>query len=128
MDYIIGDAIRKKIEEKGMTFVSFADKFGITDRNLQYLFKKSDLTLQQVVRASEILSFDFVTEYLKNKKSKFDFQNIEHSERPPKTKVKSENVTMSINLSAEITTYAKNFPEFLKNLSMEASKFGFTLL
>lgn len=71
MDFVIGKQIRKKIEDKGMTFVAFADKFGVTDRNLQYLFSKSDLPISQIVRAGEILQHDFVTEYLRSKNPKY---------------------------------------------------------
>lgn len=71
MDFVIGREIRKKIEDKGMTFVAFADKFGVTDRNLQYLFSKADLPISQIVRAGEILQYDFVSDYLKSKNTKY---------------------------------------------------------
>ncbi|WP_285055190.1 hypothetical protein [Pedobacter ginsengisoli] len=127
MDYVIGDAIRKKVEEKGMTFVSFADKFGITDRNLQYVFKKSDLSIQQVVRASEILEYDFLTEYLMHKKSKFRFQNFIPQQNDRDSRGKSERITMTFNISGAIETYSEKFPELLKNVSMEAKKLGFEI-
>lgn len=128
MDYVIGDAIRKKIEEKGMTFVAFSDKFGVTDRNLQYLFKKSDLTLQQVVRASEILEYDFMTEYLKNKKPKYKSSSISPVLEEERMTYKSEKITMSLQLAGDITNYTTNFPDFIKSISREAEKFGFQVL
>ena len=128
MDYVIGDAIRKKIEEKGMTFVAFSDKFGITDRNLQYLFKKSDLTLQQVVRASEILEYDFLTDYLKNKKPRYKTNNISPIVEEDREHYKQNRITTSLQVAGDINTYANNFPDFLKSISTEAEKFGFKFL
>jgi hypothetical protein len=128
MDYVIGDAIRKKIEEKGMTFVAFSDKFGVTDRNLQYLFKKSDLTLQQVVRASEILEYDFMTEYLRNKKPKYKSHQSNPVVEEERTTYKSEKITMSLQVAGDISNYSTNFPDFIKSISREAEKFGFQVL
>ncbi|KAA8483730.1 hypothetical protein BDE36_1808 [Arcticibacter tournemirensis] len=126
MDYVIGDAIRRKIEEKGMTFVAFADKFGITDRNLQYFFKRNDISLQQITRASEILDYDFVKEYLAALKE--DGKGRWIAEEPaPEYASKQKGITTSFTIVGNQDDYYKNFPDLLRTLISEASKLGFSI-
>lgn len=126
MDYAIGDAIRSKIEEKGMTFVAFADRFGITSRNLQYFFKRNDITLQQITRASEILEYDFVKEYLNALKKEGKGEWIVEEE-PENYQLQQKGITTSISLVANPDNYYKNFPDLLRTLIGEASRLGFTI-
>lgn len=127
MNYAFGEAIRKKIEEKGMTFVAFADRFGVTDRNLQYLFKKKDLSIQQIVRASQILEYDFMSDYLRSLQDdgKLNFK----AEEPVQEYAKeSKGFTMSFSLSGPQENYYKYFPDLLKIIVTEAKKKGFSIL
>lgn len=126
MNYVIGEAIRKKIQEKGMTFVSFADRFGITDRNLQHFFKKSDISLQQITRASQILDHDFVTEYFNELKKEGKVQLfVEESQAEYQKAV--EGITTSLTLIGQPSDYYNNFSDLLKLIMMEAKKRGFSL-
>lgn len=126
MNYAIGDAIRKKIEEKGMTFVAFAEKFGITDRNLQYFFKRDDISLQQITRASQVLEYDFVKEYLDALKKEGKGGWIFEEDKPEYGKIQS-GISTSITIVSNPDNYYKNFPDLLKAFIAEASKLGFSI-
>ena len=123
---MIGDSIRKKIEEKGMTFVAFSDKFGITDRNLQYVFKRNDLSMQQITRASEILNYDFVREYLDAlmKEGKGNWITQEPQVKYGKL---GPGISTSLTIVAHADNYYKNFPDFLRIVLSEAAKLGFKI-
>ena len=126
MIYVIGEAIRNKILEKGMTFVAFADKFGLSDRNLQYVFKKEDLPISQILRASELLEYDFLTDYVKAKKPKYLGKNI-LSENDEKSSVgKQKKISINLTISGGINSY-DNFPKFLKIIKEEANGLGFEI-
>lgn len=126
MNYVIGEAIRKKIQEKGMTFVSFADRFGITDRNLQHFFKKSDISLQQITRASQILDYDFVKEYfLELKKDGKQLLTLEEPAQEYQTK--EEHISTCLTIVGSPVNFYSNFSELLKLIISEAKKKGFTL-
>jgi len=133
MNYVIGDAIRKKIVEKGMTFVSFADKFGVSDRNLQHVFKKNDLPITQIVRASEILEYDFLYDYVKSRNPKYKVHDSDI--REDKGSVSNYNVipddftTMTFSLKiAGTETHFDKFPELLHKTRKIAEELGFKLV
>jgi predicted transcriptional regulator len=65
MDYLLGEEMRKIIQSRGMTFKTFADRLGMTDRNLQNVFKWNDFSTEQLKRASKILEHKFI-DYLAN--------------------------------------------------------------
>ncbi len=131
MDFVIGKEIRKKIEEKGITFVAFADKFGVTDRNLQYLFSKADLPISQIIRASEILDYDFVNDYLKAKKPKYlkEISNNNSKEPVENYIIKNNLIKMnfSIGIAGSMQSFEK-FPELLQKTKIHAEELGFILI
>lgn len=126
MNYIIGDSIRKKIQEKGITFVAFAEKFGVTDRNLQHVFKKNDLSLQQITRASEILEYDFVSEYFnelkRDGKAKFIL-----TEGEAQTPMQDNSITTSLSIAGSVENYYKKFPLLIEFISEKSKELGFRL-
>lgn len=125
MEYVIGYAIRKKIEEKGITFVAFADKFGLTDRNLQYMFKKSDLPISQIIRASEILDYDFLSEYTNNRKPKYKRAPF-FGQTDIEQRVDSKKISINLTLTAEEKSFLE-FAPLLKKIREEAASFGFQI-
>lgn len=130
MNYNLGEEIRKKIVEKGTTFKAFADKFGISDRNLQYVFKKADLPISQIIRASEILDYDFLADYLANRKPKYNkVENIDSEMNEPKPTYTTKSNKISINLTIAGDTLAiEKFPMMLKKLREDVKEFGFIML
>jgi len=133
MEYVIGKAIRSRIVEKGMTFKSFSDKFGISDRNLQHIFQKTDLPITQIVRASEILDYDFIADYIKAKKPKYKILVPEEKGvNEPNGFYKSipnDFTTMMFSLTiAGTQSQFEKFPELLQKTRKDAEDLGFKLV
>lgn len=131
MDFVIGKEIRKKIEEKGITFVAFSDKFGVTDRNLQYLFSKADLPISQIVRASEILDYDFISDYLKAKKPKFLKNENQSSLNEDGASHGLNKDLTKINFSMGLAGTSKSFEKFhelLQKTKAIAEDLGFKII
>ncbi len=127
MIYEIGARIRKKIEEKGINLVFFANEFGMTPRNLQHFFKKTDITLQQAALASKILNYDFLSEYLEHLKDVGKADGWALEEPGVKYKKVKRQVTTTINISADIDVYYENFADLLKEINKTAKALGFDL-
>ena len=123
MDYHLGEEIRKVILQHGMTFKTFADRFGMTDRNLQNFFKRNDFSIDQLKRASEILEHNFINEYLSHVKGGDKLLNIS-TESKPKDYI---NLSFTVTISGLQSQFEK-FPELLKSTRLKAESLGFKVL
>lgn len=124
MDYVIGEKIRSVILQKGITFRSFADRFGMTDRNLQNFFKRNDISIDQLKRASEILEYNFINDYLANTKGGEKLLNIDSgNDAKPK-----DFTTMIFSLTiCGLPSHFEKFPELLSVTKKTAERLGFKL-
>lgn len=130
MGFTIGEEIRKKIEERGITNVSFAEKMGIGERNLYHFFKKTEIPLDQLIDASNVLDFDFIELYLKNsvKKLKSPTSYFEESAvEYKKTAAKKHEISLTVNIFGELSQITHAFPEFLQVIEKEARERGLHL-
>src|SRR5690606_41938776 len=89
MDFVIGEEIKKRVRKKGLKNKAFADLMNMEERNLYHFFKKEVMDVDQLLEASKILDFDFLTLYIKNSKFK-DY--VEELGKPPMPKSLSEPV------------------------------------
>src|SRR5690606_2591383 len=67
MSFSIGEEIKRKVKERGLTNVAFAEKMAMEERNLYHFFKKKEMTIDQLVTASRVLNHDFVNLYIRKK-------------------------------------------------------------
>ena len=55
----IGEIIRQKVEEKGMSKMDFADAINCCRRNVYDIFKRKRINETQLKSISKVLNFDF---------------------------------------------------------------------
>ena len=55
----IGEAIKQKVEEIGMSVIEFADAICCTERNVYHIFKRKSIHTKQLFKISKVLKFDF---------------------------------------------------------------------
>src|SRR5690554_2500059 len=127
MNFSIGEEIKKRVKEKGITNVAFAEKMNIDERNLYHFFKKKDIPLDQLVEASYILDFDFIKHYLlhaTNKEKLFpDYLQESTPEYIKNEKVKNE-ISFSVKIFGELEKIQHEFPSFLSAIKKEAEMRG----
>jgi plasmid maintenance system antidote protein VapI len=117
----IGKILQDKLNEEGMPSVKdFATLVNITSRTLYNIFKgSSEMTLPQVIKASEILKFDLISQYLKVN----DKLNLLH-DPPGEYRGKKKAVTVSVQLCGDMTSM-DNFPSMIKEVNQIVLKHGF---
>ena len=59
----IGDLIRRKVAEKGISVVSFAEQLSCTRINVYKMFNRQSLDTELLLRVSKVLEFDFFSCY-----------------------------------------------------------------
>lgn len=130
MSFTIGEEIKKKIEERGITNVAFAEKMGIGERNLYHFFKKNDIPLDQLIEAGYILDFDFIKLQLQNspKRDKVlpNYLN-EPSVEYKRTEKSHHEVSLTVNIFGELSKITQSFPELLAIIDKEARDRGLHL-
>lgn len=130
MKFPIGQKIKEVLQKSGITQVYFADNIGMSRRNLDRFFDKDDISIKQLVKASEILNYDFVSEYLEDTSYRTNpdsqFYNKLISEPTSSYKTKKE-ITVQLNLKGDISLVSKYFPEILDVVRREAESRGLTI-
>lgn len=133
MNFSIGEEIKKRVKESGMTNVAFAEKMNMDERNLYHFFKKKDVSLDQLVDASYVLGFDFIKFYLEHspKKDKLlpGMTGIcaePDADYPKRKKIKHE-ISFSVTVAGELETIQHEFPDFLSVMKKEADSRGLVL-
>lgn len=63
----IGTLIKNRLIERKIVFKRFGEYMGMSERSLQYFFKRDDISLKQVLRASEYLNEDLTQYYVSSK-------------------------------------------------------------
>ena len=121
-----GKLLQEELNKEGApSMQDFASMLAISYRTLYNVFNdKSQFTLQQTIRASEILKVDLIGKYLKSN-GKFpdrfeDEESIYNSDKP-------QDITISLTVKAALTSMGK-FPELLEVLQKEARSRGFLLI
>jgi plasmid maintenance system antidote protein VapI len=119
----IGKILQEKLNEPGApSRKDFAGLLGISEKTIYNLFnEESDLTLSQVVRASEILKYDLISEYLKAEDRLWLLNE-------PETAFKREKpITVEMKISAGYKTMGMHFADMLEAIKKEGDKYGFTI-
>ncbi|WP_169305719.1 helix-turn-helix domain-containing protein [Sphingobacterium alkalisoli] len=128
MKFVIGEKIKEKVEEKGVTQKAFASAIGMTTRNLERFFERSDISINQLVKASEFLNYDFVSLYLENTANgkNIPFLAKENSQQY-KPEIRSSDISIQINIAGDVQLISKHFPDLLSKLKKEAEERGLHL-
>jgi transcriptional regulator with XRE-family HTH domain len=59
----IGSKIKQKMEEKGFRIIDFAKAIHCNRTNVYSIFNRKSLDLEQLLLISEVLEYDFISEY-----------------------------------------------------------------
>jgi len=129
MEFTIGQRIKEILIEKGVTQTYFADRIGMSRRNLERFFKNKDISIRQLVDASEILDYDFVSEYLQNNGTTYgnsfaqETGTIYEVNRPQN----KNEITVQLTIKGDVTLVSKYFPEIVSKLKRETDTYGLTI-
>jgi plasmid maintenance system antidote protein VapI len=67
----IGEAIKQKMQERGLRVCDFAKAIHCNRTNVYSIFTRKSIAIEQLLRISKVLNYDFVSEYcLQNEKPK----------------------------------------------------------
>ena len=64
----IGQEIKEKIKEQGMTVVGFSSRLSCTRANVYKIFEKKSIDTDLLLRISKILDYDFFQLYSKERR------------------------------------------------------------
>lgn len=62
----IGNIIKKEYERSGMKLNVFAERIGMTYRNVYRVFEREDINTELLERIGDVLNYDFFVHYYKN--------------------------------------------------------------
>lgn len=77
MDFVIGNEIKKVVNKKGLKNKTFASLMNMEERNLYHFFKREQIDIDLLLKASEVLDVDFVSLYIENSKFKNHLKRYE---------------------------------------------------
>lgn len=119
-----GKILQELMKREGSpTTKDFASILGISVKTLYNIFNgSSELTLSQIIKASDVLNIDLVKKFteLENTANRF----LEPTEE---YRVKKNNFSLTINLSGSFDA-VKNIPQLLSTIKDAASLEGFKLV
>ncbi|WP_429384939.1 hypothetical protein [Mucilaginibacter sp. UYCu711] len=110
----VGTLIKNKLLERKIVLKRFGEHMGLSERNLQYFWKRDDITLRQIIRASEFLDEDLTQHYIPAKwKGKLTVDEIDDSIQ--------FKILVEISGDSEAL---KMLPALLKQFREEAKQYG----
>ncbi len=59
-DIIIGEIIRRKLDESGISYTEFAKRIHCERQSLYYLFKCKSIDIERLMLISKALNYDFI--------------------------------------------------------------------
>lgn len=130
---MIGEEIKKRVKKKGLKNKAFADLMNIEERNLYHFFKKEQMDVDQLLQASKVLDFDFLTLYIKNSKYKEylnDFKDVASdniSEYQTDIDKNNNQISFSICIKGKFDTISQEMSNFLQVIKKEAEDRGLEL-
>ena len=125
MKNIVGKILKELLDKEGApTKEDFSQMLGISYKTLYNVTKgTSNLTFDQVVRASDILKYDIGEEYYKRmgKEKGNEFAESANSYMPLKNLI-----SVTLTISGALSTFA-SFPQLLAKVRDDAREFGFEI-
>jgi transcriptional regulator with XRE-family HTH domain len=123
MQIHIGQKIQEVYREKGWTLEHFAKKINMTTRNAQYIFKRKDISIEQLRAISEAMEYDFVKLFLLDN-TKFSVEDPKGNYKDPAAEFMSMNISFKISGNQE--NY-KKLPDLIKRIKNTAEQLGFNV-
>lgn len=133
MSFIIGDEIKKRVRKKGLKNKAFADQMNMEERNLYHFFKKESMDIDQLLEASKILDFDFLTLYIQNSKYKGYAQQYDqdlvlpNSHENQSYHAEKNQISFTISIKGPLDIVTKEMSNFLQFINNEAEDRGLHL-
>lgn len=126
MKNVIGNILQELLSEKGSpTKKDFSEILGMSVKTLYNVIDgSSELTINQITKASNILGFDILNEYHKRLK-KEDVANFTKSE--PKKVAAEQQATLTFNFGILPGAY-NNIAAFMRDINALAEKHGIKVL
>lgn len=130
MNFVIGEEIKKRVRKKGLKNKAFADMMNMEERNLYHFFKKEVLDVDQLLEASKILDFDFLSLYIKNSRFKDHFQELgtpifdNTLSEPAETYQSRNQISFSFTVQGPFDVVTKEMSNFLQYIKKEAEERG----
>jgi len=128
MSLLIGEKIKSKIQEKGWTTARFAKEANMSYRNAMHLFKRDDISVDQLMQISKVLEYDFMKDFSYSDKSS-DNRVLIAQPRSMVDIVPKDFTTMIISLTVGGTqnTFEK-LPDLIRQFRKQATDLGFKVM
>jgi transcriptional regulator with XRE-family HTH domain len=128
MSLLIGEKIKSKIQEKGWTTARFAKEANMSYRNAMHLFKRDDISVDQLLQISKVLQYDFMQDFrttIPNSDS-----TVKVLEEPGVYNTLPKDFTtmiISLTIGGEQNTFDR-LPELLRKFRKNAVDLGFKVM
>ncbi len=99
--FSIGAFIKNKLEEKRITPVQFAQMLGVTRSNVYRLFERKWMSVQQLLRISEILGENLLLQYHPNVKPQPHPLQAENAQLKTENELLKQQAVQNQNLEEE---------------------------
>jgi transcriptional regulator with XRE-family HTH domain len=128
MSLLIGEKIKSKIQEKGWTTARFAKEANMSYRNAMHLFKRDDISVDQLMQISKVLQYDFMKEFSYSGIGS-DGSSLLSEPEVPYPIVPKDFTTMIISLTVggSQNTFEK-LPELVRKFRKQATDLGFKVM
>lgn len=130
---MIGNEIKKIVRKRGLTNIAFAEMMNMEERNLYHFYKKEQIDIDQLLKASQVLDFDFISLYIKNSEFGKNYQ----ADSPIKLAKESQEkyirqtddpkISFTVNILGSFDKITKELPDILKVLKDETESRGLHL-
>lgn len=127
MNFSIGEEIKKRVKERGMTNVAFAEKMAMEERSLYHFFKKKEMTLDQLLEASKVLDYDFINLYIQKRHPNSGFK-VDSPEEFVPHKPPEEAVKINFSIGGNVENISKHLPSLIEIIHRELEKRGLHLV
>jgi transcriptional regulator with XRE-family HTH domain len=128
MSFLIGEKIKNKIQEKGWTTTRFAKEANMSYRNAMHLFKRGDISVEQLIQISKILDYNFMKEYVAIA-SGGELASLSEESAPDDKGVPKDFTTMIISLTVGGSQHTfERLPELVRKFRKQATDLGFKVI
>jgi predicted transcriptional regulator len=128
MNNALGKILQEILQKEGSPSVKdFANMMGLSTRTVYNIFSGStSMTLEQVVKAADILNADIIQEYYS--RIGLEKEGILSEPRQSYSSLKSDTMTVNIAIMGKSKSFVEHFGQLVTKLKDEVQSLGFTIL